>query len=75
MFEGRRFKAARWAAWLAAHDIPWPRLASGALALDDDSFRQLARAFPEREIVSIAGIEILKGGGCIHCITQQEPQP
>jgi hypothetical protein len=28
-------------------DIPWPRLSSGALALDDDSFRELARSYPK----------------------------
>ena len=26
--------------------IPWPRLDSGELALDDDTFRQMARAYP-----------------------------
>jgi hypothetical protein len=46
VYDGRSFKADRWAAWLAAHDIPWPRLPSGALALDDDTFREMARAHP-----------------------------
>ena len=46
VFEGRTFKAARWASWLAANDIPWPRLPSGSLALDDDTFREAARAHP-----------------------------
>ena len=26
--------------------VPWPRLASGTLATDDDTFRQMARAYP-----------------------------
>ena len=38
VYDGRTFKADRWERWLAAHGIPWPRLASGALALDDDIF-------------------------------------
>jgi DNA polymerase I len=46
VFEGRTFKADRWARWLAAHGIAWPRLPSGALALDDETFRQMARVHP-----------------------------
>ena len=41
-------------AYLAKHDIPWPRLSSGTLALDDDTFRKQAKAFncisPLREL-------------------------
>ena len=46
VYEGRTFKAERFAGWLAASNIPWPRLESGNLALDDDTFRQMARAYP-----------------------------
>jgi hypothetical protein len=41
-----RFAADRWAAYLAQRGIPWPQLPSGALALDDDTFREMARAYP-----------------------------
>jgi hypothetical protein len=41
-----RFSAARWAAWLARHGIPWPTLESGALALDDETFREMVRRHP-----------------------------
>ncbi len=47
VFEGRAFRQARWADWLVANRIPWPKLKSGALALDDDTFREMARAFPQ----------------------------
>ena len=47
VYEGRTFKSDRWAAWLAEHEIPWPRLPSGSLALDDETFRQAARSYPE----------------------------
>lgn len=47
VFDGRTFKAERWAGWLARRGIPWPRLASGELALDDDTFREMARADPD----------------------------
>jgi DNA polymerase I len=46
VYDGRTFKAARFEAWLRERGIPWPRLQSGALALDDDTFRQMARAHP-----------------------------
>jgi hypothetical protein len=46
VFEGQSFKSNLWAAFLQRNNIPWPRLDSGALALDDDTFRQQARAFP-----------------------------
>jgi hypothetical protein len=45
-FGPMRFCAERWAAYLIRKDIPWPRLESGALALDDDTFREMARAYP-----------------------------
>jgi DNA polymerase I len=45
-FEGRTFKADRWARYLAANRIPWPLLDSGRLDLTDDVFRQQARAYP-----------------------------
>ena len=47
VFEGRTFKAERFAQWLGRAGIPWPRLASGRLDLSDDAFRQAARAHPE----------------------------
>ena len=40
------FSARRFAEWLVREGIPWPRLESGGLALDDDTFRQMARAYP-----------------------------
>jgi hypothetical protein len=47
VFVGRTFKADRWEAWLARNGVAWPRLDSGALALDDDTFREMARAHPQ----------------------------
>jgi hypothetical protein len=46
VFEGRTFKAERFARWLVEHNIPWPLLESGQLDLTDDTFRQQARAYP-----------------------------
>ena len=46
VFDGRIFKAERFAGWLAANNIPWPLRESGHLDLSDDTFRQQARAHP-----------------------------
>jgi DNA polymerase I len=46
VFVGRTFKAEHFARWLATNRIPWPLLESGNLALDDDTFRKMARAYP-----------------------------
>jgi DNA polymerase I len=46
VYDGRTFKADRFAAWLMRENIPWPRLESGRLDLSDDTFRELARAYP-----------------------------
>jgi len=63
VYEDGTFKARSFAAWLAARNIAWPRLPSGALALDDDTFRQMARRHPElqalRELrVSLAQLRL-----------------
>ena len=41
--------------------------------LDADAKRILAAAFPAREIVQVPALDIVPGGGGIHCITQQVP--
>jgi hypothetical protein len=46
VFDGRTFKAGRFAAWLARNNTPWPTLESGRLDLSDDTFREMARAYP-----------------------------
>lgn len=46
VFEGTTFKREKFADWLIASGIPWPRLASGQLDLKDDTFRSMAKAHP-----------------------------
>ena len=46
VFDGRTFKSDRWATYLVRNDIAWPRLPSGSLALDDETFRQMAKRYP-----------------------------
>ena len=47
VYEGRTFKAGRFAAWLERTGLPWSRLESGLLDLSDEAFREAARAHPE----------------------------
>jgi hypothetical protein len=46
VYEGRSFRAERFERCLIANRIPWPRLEGGNLALDDGTFRQMAKAYP-----------------------------
>jgi agmatine deiminase len=43
------------------------------IAEDASVFETLRRAYPDREVVPVALRDLFRGGGGIHCITQQEP--
>lgn len=47
VFDGESFRSERWEQYLIAHEIAWPRLPSGRLALDDDTFKDMERIHPE----------------------------
>ncbi len=49
VYEGTTFKAGLFADWLHDHGIAWPQLDSGQLALDGDTFRDMAKRYPELE--------------------------
>lgn len=40
---------------------------------DDEAFKIMRKAFPNREVTAVPAIDIVRGGGGIHCITQQIP--
>ena len=40
---------------------------------DARAFEIVSRTFPDREVVQIPALDIVYGGGGIHCITQQQP--
>jgi hypothetical protein len=46
VYKGTTFKPDQFARLLAALGIPWPRRTSGALALDEDSFKQMTIRYP-----------------------------
>ncbi len=47
VYDGRRFRADRFAAWLARRGLGWPMDPNGRLLLDVDTFREMARAHPQ----------------------------
>ncbi|HYC03798.1 MAG TPA: agmatine deiminase family protein [Azospirillaceae bacterium] len=56
-------------------------LANGGVVLpafedpaDEEAFRTFRRLFPDRQVVQIPAMDIVRGGGGIHCITQQQPE-
>ena len=40
---------------------------------DYNAKKVIQSSFPDRKIIDINGIDILMGGGNVHCITQQQP--
>jgi DNA polymerase-1 len=46
VYDGTTFKVGWFAALLNRRGIPWPRTEKGNLALDDETFRQMAKAYP-----------------------------
>jgi agmatine deiminase len=40
---------------------------------DEETANVFRRLFNDREVVSVPALDIFKGGGGVHCITQQEP--
>jgi agmatine deiminase len=42
---------------------------------DERAIETVRKLHPDRQVVPVPALEIVKGGGGIHCITQQEPNP
>jgi agmatine deiminase len=40
---------------------------------DDEALRRIGALYPGREVVAVDGTTLAKGGGGVHCITQQVP--
>lgn len=64
------FKQDRFEAYLVRHGIPWPRLDSGALALDDDTFKSMSRAYPQ--LVPLRELRVTLGQMRLNSITVGE---
>jgi DNA polymerase-1 len=59
VYDGTTFKLDLFGDCLAANNIPWPRTETGRLATDDDTFKEMAKAYPKvsplRELRSSVG--------------------
>ena len=70
MFEGKRL-AAGYANFVIANGLVI------VPTYDCDADRQalgiVARQFPDRRVIGLSAVELLKGGGAFHCLTQQQP--
>ncbi|EMI19531.1 DNA polymerase I [Rhodopirellula maiorica SM1] len=47
VYEGQSFKRDRFATYLTQNEIPWPRTERGQLRLDNETFREQAKMFPQ----------------------------
>jgi DNA polymerase-1 len=47
VFDGRTFKTDRFAQYLSSKGMSWPLLPSGKLALDDSTFKDMVKVYPE----------------------------
>ena len=47
VYEGQTFKQKLFADYVIRQRIPWPETETGRLALDDDTFRQQAKSYPQ----------------------------
>ncbi|TWB16695.1 agmatine deiminase [Nitrospirillum amazonense] len=43
--------------------------------MDAEAAKLFSRLYPDRQIVQVPALDIVRGGGGIHCITQQQPRP
>ena len=48
-------------------------LALGQIMAGEEARAAVARAFPDRRIVTVNVEAVAPGGGAIHCITQEQP--
>jgi hypothetical protein len=77
IFDGRTFKIERFEAYLVKNQIPWPRLDSGQMDLSNDTFKDMALAYPNmaklrdlRHSLSQMRLSDLQVGadGCNRCL-------
>mmetsp|Transcript_18561 Transcript_18561/g.27191 ORF Transcript_18561/g.27191 Transcript_18561/m.27191 type:complete len:122 (+) Transcript_18561:1394-1759(+) len=71
--EGTRLAASYVNFYIANHGVVVPGF--GHEESDANAVKTLAALFPGRKVVQVPSREILLGGGNIHCITQQVPDP
>jgi agmatine deiminase len=59
--------------YLCNHAVIVPLAGGANRDTDDEAIHLIGQAFPDREVVGVAGATLAFGGGGPHCITQQIP--
>jgi agmatine deiminase len=67
---GRRLSASYINFYLANGAVVMPMFED---PMDQPAYKVISAAFPERKVVQIDALALIRGGGGIHCITQQQP--
>ena len=68
--DGRRLDMSYINFYFANYEIVMPSFDD---PMDKVAAEVMAKAFPDRRIVQVPSLDIVQGGGGIHCITQQQP--
>ncbi|HZH28102.1 MAG TPA: agmatine deiminase family protein [Azospirillaceae bacterium] len=71
-WRGRRLTLSYANMYIANGGVVMPAFGDPA---DRAAYQAVRKAFPDREVVQIPVLDIVRGGGGIHCITQQQPIP
>ena len=69
--KGRRLAASYINLYIANGGVIMPSFES---SFDQKAYEAVSACFPDREVVQLGALDIVTGGGGIHCITQQQPE-
>jgi agmatine deiminase len=70
--DGRRLGLSYVNLYLANGGVVMPSFEDPA---DQKAYETVVQCFPDRKVVQLPALDIVAGGGGIHCITQQQPAP
>ncbi|WZL80152.1 agmatine deiminase family protein [Vallitaleaceae bacterium 9-2] len=73
-YHGKRLTLSYLNYYLVNGGVILPVFGGDAKAYDEKAINTLAQIYPDREIVTIDGMALIKEGGNVHCITQQIPK-
>lgn len=74
-YEGTRLTLSYLNFYFVNGGIILPVFGGANAASDQNAVSILSRVFPERKIAPVNGLIVARGGGNVHCLTQQVPEP